>query len=401
MSIIESWSGAAGRVADKIAASTPRLGTFDIVDLLAVPQAAWADLVTRAIEPNAFYHPAWASAVARHAEGKSGARALLAWDGPARTRLIGLLPVMSAWRALRLPIPALVAWQAYAPLTTPLIDRDMPDVAARALLAAANKAGAMALLLPSLADEGPAARALRGAIAEFKSAAYTFNRYQRAQLDATQDGDTAIQSLGSKKTKELRRQRNRLADGGEVAFRIAAPGAETDAALDAFLALEAAGWKGINGTALANKHGDAMFIKNAVRDLVTARAAEVATLSCGPSVVAAGVMLRHMRRAFYFKIAYDESAAKTSPGVQLTLDITRQLCADAGIDDVDSTANSGHPMIDHVWRARLTVSDLLLPVRRAPLTFAMCAASIVARQALRETARKIYRLIRPLKGAQP
>jgi hypothetical protein len=171
MSIIESWNGAAGRVADKIAASTPRHGTFDIVDLLAVPQAAWADLAARAIEPNAFYHPAWASAVARHAEGKSGARALLAWDGPARTRLIGLLPVTSAWRALRLPIPALVAWQAYAPLTTPLIDRDMPDVAARALLAAANNAGAMALLLPSLADEGPAARALRCAHAEFKSAA--------------------------------------------------------------------------------------------------------------------------------------------------------------------------------------------------------------------------------------
>ena len=84
-----------------------------------------------------------ARAVARHAEGKSGARALLAWDTPARTRLIGLLPVVSAWRALRIPIPVFVAWQAYAPMTTPLFDRDMADTAARGLIAAAAKAGAM------------------------------------------------------------------------------------------------------------------------------------------------------------------------------------------------------------------------------------------------------------------
>jgi CelD/BcsL family acetyltransferase involved in cellulose biosynthesis len=401
MSIVGSLGSLQARATAIRSATVPRVATFEIVDLLAVPQAAWADLAARAIEPNPFFHPAWARAVAHHAEGKSGARALLAWDGPARTRLIGLLPVVSAWRALRIPIPVFVAWQAYAPLTTPLLDRDMTDAAARGVVAAAAKAGAWALLLPMLAEEGPAASALRDAVAGFNLAPVVFGSHQRARLDATQDAEEAIKSLGSKKIKELRRQRNRLADSGDVEFKIAAAGEDTVAALEAFLALEVAGWKGATGTALAKKSGDAAFIRSAVTAMAATGAAEVATLSCSGTVVAAGVLLRHCRRAFFFKIAYDESAAKNSPGVQVTLDITRQLCADARIDDVDSIAITNHPMIDHIWRSRLAVCDLLLPAQagRAPLL--LLATLIGAHHSLRNAVKSIYHRIRSLKGKQP
>lgn len=413
MRIIEtfsgSWSGAQGRSAAGTAVA--RQEACDVVDLMAVPQGAWADLAARAIEPNAFFHPVWARAVAGRDLEQSGVRALLAWDGPSRTRLIGLLPVVSAWRSLKLPIPVLVAWQAYAPLTTPLLDRDMTDIAARALVAAAGKAGALALLLPALSDEGIAAAALRAAIGDFKASPVSFNRHQRARLDATQDGEAAIvSSLGAKKVKELRRQRNRLADDGEVVFKLAEPGAETATALDAFLKLEASGWKGITGTALAQSEGDAAFIRNAVPDLVASGAAQVATLSSGDNVVAAGLLLRHLRRGYFFKIAYDETAAKTSPGVQITLDITRQLCADAAIDDVDSIAISNHPMIDKIWRARLAICDLIVPTGNGGVPLSVCIGLIAARNALRQTAKKLYHrlrsiklhhVIRSLKGNQP
>ncbi len=401
MSIIESFSGtfigAWSGIQDRLSAAqaTPRPATFDVVDLMAVPRAAWADLAARAVEPNAFFHPAWARAVAQNREAHAGVRALLAWDGPARSRLIGLLPVVSAWRALRLPIPVMVAWQAYAPLTTPMLDAEMTDAAARALVAAAKKAGALALLFPALAEEGPAAAALRAAI---KTKTYVLERHQRARLDATQDGETALQSLGSKKIKELRRQRNRLADDGEVTFKLAAPGDETAAALDAFLTLEAAGWKGATGTALAQSEGDAAFIRNAVPDLVASGAAQMATLSSGDNVVAAGVLLRHLRRGYFFKIAYDETLAKTSPGVQITLDITRTLCADDNIDDVDSIAISNHPMIDRIWRARLAICDLIVPTGRGRMLLLACVGLIAARHSARRTAKKFYHRIRSLKG---
>jgi len=374
------------------------MATFDVVNLLAVPQAAWADLASRAIEANAFYHPAFARAVARFAEGRSGARALVAWDSPAKRRMIGLLPVIPAWRALRIPVPVFVAWQAYAPLTTPLLDRDNPEAAARALVAAARKGGAQALLLPALAEDGPAAQAMRAAISRFGLEPYAFDRHERARLDATQDGEQALAALGPKKLKELRRQRNRLGDTGEVAFRVAAPGRETEAALASFLALEASGWKGAGGTALASKPGDVAFLKAAVPAMALSGHANVVTLQTGDKVVAAGVVLRHLRRAYFFKIAYDEAYAKTSPGVQLTLDITRAMCADESIDAVDSTAIANHPMIDPIWRGRQPVADVLLPVQAGRPGLALFAALINARRVLRAAARSLYHRLRTLKG---
>ena len=55
---------------------------------------------------------------------------------------------------------------------------------------------------------------------------------------------------------------------------------------------------------------------------------EIVTLRAGDTPVAAAIVLRHQDRAFYFKLGVDERFAKLSPGVQLTLDLTRHLCAD-------------------------------------------------------------------------
>lgn len=396
---VQGWiAGARAALAREDAYARGEMAAFDVVDLLAVPEAAWADLAARAVEANAFYHPAWARAVARFAEGKAGARALVAWDSPAKRRLIGLLPVVPAWRAMRMPVPVFVAWQAYAPLTTPLLDRDNAEAAARALIAAAVKGGAQALLLPAFAEEGPAAQAMRAAIAPFNLEPYAFDRHQRAQLDATQDADEAVAALGAKKLKELRRQRNRLGDTGKVVFKAAAPGAEAAAALDGFLALEASGWKGAEGTALASKPGDTAMLRDALPRMVADGDAEIVTLSSGDKVVAAGLLLRHQRNACFFKIAYDEAAAKCSPGVQLTLDITRAMCADPAIDTVDSTAIANHPMIDHIWRDRRTVADVLLPVQSGKAAFALFAMLIDARRVLRTAARSLYHRLRSLKG---
>jgi CelD/BcsL family acetyltransferase involved in cellulose biosynthesis len=242
------------------------------------------------------------------------------------------------------------------------------------------------------------ATALRHAAEPFGATPRVFNAHERARLDATQNIDDAVAALGSKKLKELRRQRNRLADTGEVNFRIAAPGADAEAALDRFLALEAAGWKGAAGTALAAKQGDVAFMKEALPAMVRDGAAQIVTLTSGDKTVAAGVLLRHARRAYFFKIAYDETFAKSSPGVQLTLDITRAMCGDDAIDSVDSTAIANHPMIDHIWRDRQPIADLMLPAQGGASGFRLLATVIDARRALRDAARSLYHRLRKLKG---
>ena len=178
---------------------------------------AWSRLAACAIEPNAFYQPAWARAVCANARGSSGAKAFLVWDGPDQKTLVGMLPVISAWRALKLPVPVLVGWQAYAPLTTPLLHRDAAEQAASGLLDAARLAGAAAILFPNLAQDGAAARAIESALARRGIRPHVHLAHQRARLDARGDAAALLRdALGAKKLKELRRQRNRLADLGPV-----------------------------------------------------------------------------------------------------------------------------------------------------------------------------------------
>jgi CelD/BcsL family acetyltransferase involved in cellulose biosynthesis len=370
--------------------------TVERVDLLDVPEAPWRDLVMRAAEPNAFYHPDWARAVARHADGKSGAQALLVWDGPQRAKLVALLPVVSAWRTYRLPVPALVAWQAYAPLTTPLVDRDAVTRAARGLVQAARDAGALALVLPFMAADSALAEALRAA-GVLCGGVRERNSHQRARLDATQAADAAIASLSAKKLKEWRRQRKRLADEGAVTFRLhgndnALP------ALDAFLALESAGWKGARGTALAQSEGDRRFVREAVPALIRSGHAQIATLNCGDRIVAAGLILRHLSRGYFFKVAYDECDAKASPGVQLTLDLTRAVCDDVAISDMDSLAVADHPMIDHLWRGKLTIADMIVPLQRDAFAFGAIVLAMATRETLRNLAKRAVQVVRRMRG---
>jgi len=175
---------------------------------------------------------------------------------------------------------------------------------------------------------------------------------------------------------------------------VASEPADVARALDIFLKLEDAGWKGARGTALAQAAGDAAFIRAAMSRLSATGMAEIITLSSGPEPVAAGLVLRQGRRAFYFKIAYDEKVAKLSPGVQLTLDLTQRLCADPSIDDVDSIAVARHPMIDHVWRDRLAVADLLVPTQPGALPSQVLASAISGRRVARAWARRFVHLIR-------
>ncbi len=201
-------------------------------------------------------------------------------------------------------------------------------------------------------------------------------------------------ALGAKKLKELRRQRNRLADHGAISFEVARTPEQVTSAVEIFLALEASGWKARRGTALAQDDGDAGFVRRATLALAETGQCEIVSLYAGDTPVAAAIVLRHQDRAFYFKLGVDERFAKFSPGVQLTLELTRHLCADPAIAMVDSTADADHPMINPIWRGRLSIGDLLIPLRPRDPVVPLIGAAINLRQLVREPLRRAVQFIR-------
>jgi len=373
----------------KNAAASPAL-----VPLTSIEPCQWRALAQRATEPNGYYLPGWELAVSATARGRTSASAIAAFDRSS-SRLIGLMPVTSLWRSLKIPLPALVSAHPYGTLCSPLIDREAPVEAVTHLLQQAHEAGAHALVLNDVALDGAAMNALHQVLRRDGLKPRVLSSYIRASLDATQDGETLLRdALGARKLKELRRQRHRLEDHGPVVFEIARKPDEIGPALETFLQLESTGWKGKRGTALIQHAGDATFIRRAVAALAETAQCELVTLRAGATPVAAGIVLRHQDRAFFFKLGIDERFAKYSPGVQLTLDLTRHLCADPAIASADSTASADHPMINPIWRGRFAIGDVLIPLRRNDPVVALIHAALTGLNAARETARRVVHRLR-------
>jgi CelD/BcsL family acetyltransferase involved in cellulose biosynthesis len=362
-----------------------------------VAPSAWDDLAARAVEPNGYYLSPWALAVDAGARRRSHVDALCGWT--AARRLVGLLPVVSAWRAFRLPLPVLVSAESYGTLHTPLLAGDDAADAAQALLDDAGARGAHALLLREVPLEGAAVTAIRDALARNGLAPTVLQAYARACLDATNDAETLLHdALGAKKLKELRRQRHRLSDAGALVFTVATSAEDVSRAVETFLALEACGWKGKRGTALVQHAGDAAFIRKATVELAARGQCEIAVLSAAEKPIAAGVILKHDQRAFWFKLGVDEQLAKLSPGVQLALELTRYFCADPSVKFVDSTAPADSPMINPIWRSRFTIGDLVIPLKSGDPLFPVILMALRVHRWLDSSARTVLHAIRRLKS---
>ena len=378
---------ASGKDAD---AHAPRAA---LTPLAGVSAAQWRALSIRAAEPNGYYLPEWELAVNASARGRVDTDALGAWRDT--STLIGLVPVISMWRGYRIPLPALVSADPYGTLCTPLLDRDMAEEAVTGILQQARQAGAHALIFRATSLDGAAMKAFADVLHRSGMQPVVLQSHVRACLDATGDADDLLrEALGAKKLKDLRRQRNRLAEHGAVHFDVARTPADVAAAIETFLMLEASGWKGKRGTALGQDEGDAAFIRRAAPALAATGQCEIVSWRAGDTPVAAAIVLRHRHRAFYFKLGVDERFAKFSPGVQLTLELTRYLCADPAIRLVDSTAAPDHPMINPIWRGRLAIGDVLIPLRRRDPAASLIRAALGLRSAIREPVRRIVHFAR-------
>ena len=340
-------------------------------------------LAGRSLAPNVFYEPVFMAASAP-VFGRD-VLAGLVWRRATPMRLIGFFPVTIERRRYGLKIPMLVGWtHAYGPLGIPLIDRDWCEPAVAAWLdhVAAAPDLPKFLLMPYLPAQGAAV--FETALTHRNGRCAEFAYQVRAMLrpDNGRAGYLDI-AIPHKKRKELRRQRKRLADLGKMTSEATNAPPALQAALADFLALEASGWKGHAGTAAQGNDALRRFVEQAVTALAAESKASVARLALDGRAVAAIVTLRSGDAAWCWKVAYDEAFARHSPGVQLLLDVTQGLLDDTSIARADSCATPDHPMIDHVWRERLVLSDRLMSVGRCS---AVSFAGVCALESLRRTA---------------
>jgi hypothetical protein len=217
---------------------------------------AWRALAAAAAEPNPFFEPEFVVPAARHL-GRDGVGLAVAEAGG---EWIGAMPVRRArWKGL--PVPAYGAWMHdYCFFGAPLVAAGREEAALGLLLGWLRRRTAL-VPLEQLPVKGPVAEALTSVLAAAGVKPIVWNTWERAALHRRPENDYIESMLNSKRRRELRRQRKLLGEehGGEVTGgdMVGDP-----AILDAFLKLEASGWKGRGGTAMTSAGHDA-FLKEA------------------------------------------------------------------------------------------------------------------------------------------
>jgi hypothetical protein len=143
-------------------------------------------------------------------------------------------------------------------------------------------------------------------------------------------------ALDAKFRQNLRRRRRRLAEKGKLEYRLVDnkdPKA-LDKALADFFDIEASGWKGEGGTAIALKPELVGFYTQLARDGAKRGALALGLLELDGKVIAAHFSMVHAGRHFLIKIGYDESLHEHSPGQQMVSDAIRDSCA-RGLTEFD------------------------------------------------------------------
>lgn len=336
---------------------------------LADHVAAWDELAAAALEPNVFYE-SWMlrPAVRAFGAGQSLIFVLVYRAEPEsrKRRLCGFFPVEKRRFRRGWPIPLIALWRhPHCCICTPLLHAGHARQALDAFLdwVAEDPRGASLIEFGQTAADG----AFRRLLVDCMNARETVHQvpatFNRALLETAESADAFLRTaVSSGLRKELRRLRRRLAERGQLEVRALQSEKEFDSWLGRFLKLEAKGWKGSNGagTAIALCREESKFFEETWRAAVRRDRLQMIGLFLDGRPIALGANILAGDGGYHFKICYDESVARFSPGVLLEIEMIRHIHADPRIRWMDSCAVPDHPMINRLWPGRRTMQTMIL-----------------------------------------
>lgn len=331
--------------------------------------AAWEALASRAAEPNPFFEPWFALPSIEQFASQDRCRVFAHFENG---QLVGLVPLARPRRYYGHAVPHVEAWQhANAFCGAPLVARGNEHGFWRALFALLDSQSGRELFLhlPDLPADGPLNAALDVVLTEDGRRGVTVEESERAMLASPLDPESYLaSSMSAKKRKELRRQHKRLAELGELSIERLHDADGIAEWTSEFLALEAAGWKGEEGTALASAASTSAFFADALEGAAECGRLERLALRLDGKPIAMLANFVTPPGVFSFKTTFDENYARFSPGLLLQIE-NLQLLARDGVEWADSCASQGHPMIERIWREkrRFVSRNIAIggPMRRA------------------------------------
>jgi CelD/BcsL family acetyltransferase involved in cellulose biosynthesis len=316
----------------------------------------WEDLAASAVEPNPAYEP-WMLVPALEAFAAETELHIIAVRHGGT--LAGLFPLKRERRYRGLPLRVLASWtHPHFMLGVPLVSAHRAGEVLKALFSWARDAASV-IELAYVAIEGPFHQELVDVLNEEQRGSLALDAYTRPILRRASDAETYLKTcVPGDVRRELRRREKRLAEAGKLEHRVLRRREELPRWIEEFLALEASGWKGRRGSALACREENRRFAEQLFTGAFERGALLMAGLDLDGRPIARYSGLIAGEGAITFKTAFDESLRKFGPGTLALADLTTLFHEHPGVQWMDSYTAPNNEMMAALWKHRRTVQTL-------------------------------------------
>jgi hypothetical protein len=323
-----------------------------------------------------------------------------------QTSLITLWETIDGVRYLRMYFPLVMenigipgkkVWRCwshnYAPLGVPIVSRnDAGEVIDRflQLLSQVEHSHYPALVFGDVPLEGVFATRMREALESAQTPYCQGKSGERAVLHRDFFGSSqSVIEINSKMRRNYRRQLKRLSELGELELECVSSYKDVILRFEEFMLLEVNGWKGRKGTSMHTIKQTAAFARQAVTDLAKFGCGSIYSIRLDGKSIASLVMLKSDGVYFPWKIAFDKEFSTYSPGALLMLKASEAIGAMHDFVRADSLAGSRNKLVNPLWKQRMELGALILPVGNIQQRkLEKVAAAIERKYQLTERARK-------------
>lgn len=297
--------------------------------------------------------------------------------------LLGLFPLEAVRGYRRLPVRYYRLWQhLHCFLGTPLIRKGHEDQCLDIFFSwlKSQTLGRYLVLFEQIAADDPVYEVFLKYTRERNLKVDLKDSYERPHLLSPLKADEYLRQVHSgKHRKEFRKKFRRLEELGEVEWVRMNREEDPDKWVEEFLALEASGWKGRAGTAMIQDAGQASFFREAVGAAQRMGNLLFFALTLNGKPIAMRCGFRSGKGALSFKIAFDETYSKFSPGVLMEIEHLKFIEAHPEIEWVDSCAVPGATLLDRLWIDRRPIRSLAISPGGVPGRLFMQSITCLAR----------------------
>jgi CelD/BcsL family acetyltransferase involved in cellulose biosynthesis len=180
----------------------------------------------------------------------------------------------------------------------------------------------------------------------------------------------AVSKRRQKRISTLEKQLER--DHGPIQYDLVTDTASLDRWINEFLVLELAGWKGLNGSAIASSSDSTLLFRCVVRSAFAEGAIACIALRAGEQPIAMSSYFITDGHGYGFKSCFDQNFSRYAPGILLIREIMTVL--DNGqLFYFDSCSGANETMISDIWLERREIIDLCIGLKghRARHSFAL------------------------------